>query len=416
MPFPFRRELMEEISGQPSATDRFRQLVRSGHQTQAITEAVRNGQTDVDRLTDMVFYARHPELNGQKVRPNERMLALEWMKVRATLVRPAVARHQTVRAAFAPAPVTAGSTSPAVQTSNRPLFFGLDTYSGDQNTTRDWVIAKNEAHMSFAIFESNYGTLRGSTFSREWPAMRSAGLVRGAYLFLRLPNPLVDRKNGPPPHPVAQAQAFIHTVGTLDRSDLPPSLDVEVAGGLRGLDRASALEAARRRLEYIRAAWRTLKDFYKVAPIIYTSLRVWQEELLRPELPDLIESPLWVKDYPFNKGPAQLGPIVTKQAAPRVPPPWGDSTNWWIHQYQGDATGLPGFVGGNVDMNRFNTMVRGDAGERVKWGQRRLGIAQSGKFDAATEMALRAFQRRNDLAEKPIIDPQTFAYLCWSNP
>ena len=416
MPFPFRRELMEEISGQPSAADRFRQLVRSGQQTQAITEAVRNGQTDVDRLTDMVFYARHPELNGQKVRPNARMLALEWMRIRATLVRPAVASHQTVRAAFAPAPLTAGSTSPAVQTSNRPLFFGLDTYSGDQNTTRDWVIAKNEVQMSFAIFESNYGTLRGSAFSREWPAMRSAGLVRGAYLFLRLPNPLVDRKNGPPPHPVAQAQAFIHTVGTLDRSDLPPSLDVEVAGGLSGLDRASALEAVRRRLEYIRAAWRTLKDFYKVAPIIYTSLRVWQEELLRPALPDLIESPLWVKDYPFNKGPAQLGPIVTKHAAPRVPPPWGDSTNWWIHQYQGDATGLRGFVGGNVDMNRFNTMVRGDAGERVRWVQRRLGIAQSGNFDAAMEMALRSFQRNIGLAEKPIIDPQTFAYLCWSNP
>jgi murein L,D-transpeptidase YcbB/YkuD len=63
-------------------------------------------------------------------------------------------------------------------------------------------------------------------------------------------------------------------------------------------------------------------------------------------------------------------------------------------------------------MNRFNTMVGGDAGERVKWVQRRLGIAQSGKFDAAMEMGLRAFQRRNGLAEKPIIDPQTFAYLC----
>ena len=67
-------------------------------------------------------------------------------------------------------------------------------------------------------------------------------------------------------------------------------------------------------------------------------------------------------------------------------------------------------------MNRFNTMVRGDAGERVKWVQRRLGIAQSGNFDAAMEMWLRAFQRRNGLAEKPRIDPQTFAYLGWSNP
>lgn len=63
-----------------------------------------------------------------------------------------------------------------------------------------------------------------------------------------------------------------------------------------------------------------------------------------------------VKAYPFNKRQAQLGPIVTKHAAPRVPPPWGDSTNWWILQYQEDATGLRGFVVGNVDMNRFNAL------------------------------------------------------------
>src|SRR5215472_16978133 len=104
--------------------------------------------------------------------------------------------------------------------------------------------------------------------------------------------------------------------------------------------------------------------------------------------------------------------MVSQVAPPPVPPPWGDSSNWWIHQYQGDAIGLPGFAPGNVDMNRFHTTVRGDAGERVKWVQRRLRIAQNGTFDAAMEGALRTFQARNGLPASGQVDPRTFAYLC----
>ena len=65
--------------------------------------------------------------------------------------------------------------------------------------------------------------------------------------------------------------------------------------------------------------------------------------------------------------------LPTAGATPPVPPPWGDATNWWIHQYQGDAVRLPGFPTGNVDMNRFNTMTRGATGDRVRWVQRRSG-------------------------------------------
>ena len=153
--------------------------------------------------------------------------------------------------------------------------------------------------------------------------------------------------------------------------------------------------------------------------MIYTSQNVWNQ-LSDPLAPDLSESPLWVKDYPFNPGPPRLSWPVPP---PRLPRPWQERTkpvpkgnNWWIHQYQGDATGLPGFSTAKVDMNRFNTMVRGEVGDRVKWVQVRLGIAQSGVFDASMEIALRAFQRSNGLVESSIIDPRTFAYLCWSNP
>jgi len=43
--------------------------------------------------------------------------------------------------------------------------------------------------------------------------------------------------------------------------------------------------------------------------------------------------------------------------------------------------------------------------------QRRLGIAESGRFDVATEAAVRAFQDDNALVTDGIIGPRTFAYL-----
>jgi hypothetical protein len=142
---------------------------------------------------------------------------------------------------------------------------------------------------------------------------------------------------------------------------------------------------------------------------------VWHEDLLDLQAPDLIESPLWLAYYPFKKGPARRDALVNR-IAPPVPLPWGDSTNWWIHQYQGDAIGLPGFASGNVDMNRFNPMILGARGDRVRWVQRRLGIAQSGSYDAASQTALRQFQRNNESSQSGMIDPETFARLCWAHP
>ncbi|MGA9812340.1 MAG: hypothetical protein WBQ64_06175 [Terriglobales bacterium] len=106
--------------------------------------------------------------------------------------------------------------------------------------------------------------------------------------------------------------------------------------------------------------------------MIYTSERVWREELSNLPAPDLIESPLWLKHYPFNKGPARRDVAVTR-IPPPVPIPWGDS-NWWIHQYQGDAIQLPGFAPGNVDMNRFGPMTAGasSCGRRRRKGPRRV--------------------------------------------
>ena len=156
------------------------------------------------------------------------------------------------------------------------------------------------------------------------------------------------------------------------------------------------------------------QDYYGVAPIIYTSACVWQEVLGNLPAPDLAESPLWLKDsyiYALRR-PARYDPQIFADGRrdPRVPAHWGDAANWWIHQYQGDALELPGFRH-TVDLNRFNIMVRGAAGDRVRWVQHRLGIPQTGAFDAATVRALRAFQNSKGIDPDGVINPPTFAYL-----
>ena len=159
--------------------------------------------------------------------------------------------------------------------------------------------AKTQVPIEFAIIRSNYGTSRDSVFPRHWPKLKSANLVRGAYLFLRFPH----SGRGVPARPAAQARAFIATVGNLDQSDLPPTLDVEFPGG-----RAETRMTARQLLDGVREAWKTLRARYRVAPIIYTSARVWRKNLANLPAPNLAESPLWLARYFFRPGPAVYDP------------------------------------------------------------------------------------------------------------
>jgi GH25 family lysozyme M1 (1,4-beta-N-acetylmuramidase) len=238
--------------------------------------------------------------------------------------------------------------------------------------------------------------------------MKAAGLVRGAYLFLRFPR----RGSTRPAEPDAQAQAFVDTVGELEPTDFPVTIDVEFPGRGRvetGMTAADALASVRAACDVVRAA-------YGAAPILYTSARVWREDLANTPAPDLRDCPLWLARYFWKERlPAarDAGAFTAGRLDPPVPVPWGDGTNWWVHQYQGDALGFPGFTS-TVDVNRFNPMLRGATGDRVKWVQHRLGLPESGVFDAALRAKVVAHQQRKGLTPDGIIGPKTFAALCWS--
>lgn len=283
------------------------------------------------------------------------------------------------------------------------MLFGIDVASVDDNHDANWAVAKAQGPISFAIIRATQSTWVDPQFAPTWPKLKETGLVRGAYMFLNFPVPGAQA-----PAPDVQAQKMIDTVGTLSKDDLPPALDVEFPHG-----RAATGMSASAALEWVSAAWTVLKDHYKVPPIIYTSGRVWREDLDDTPAPQLLDSPLWLARYYWTeKLPAMrdASQFANGSHAPTVPTPWG--SQWAFHQYQGDAVHMPGFTS-TVDMNRFNSLVQGTKNDSVKWAQRRLRITADGDFGPQTAAAVRAFQQAHGMVADAVIGPRTFARLCW---
>src|SRR5215469_16351870 len=122
------------------------------------------------------------------------------------------------------APSGGAVTTPSRNAPISSISLGVDYFVGDGNRNPNWVQAKAKIPIDFAIIQSNLGLWENPNFKLDWSRMKDAGIVRGAYLFLRFPHP---KNNMRAPDPASQARAFIKTVGNLDESDLPPSFDVE---------------------------------------------------------------------------------------------------------------------------------------------------------------------------------------------
>ncbi len=73
----------------------FLELIASGQERLAVTLAYQQGITDENKLTNLVFFARHPELGGRRIRSDEKELAREWLQIRNQLVRPALPNRYT---------------------------------------------------------------------------------------------------------------------------------------------------------------------------------------------------------------------------------------------------------------------------------------------------------------------------------
>lgn len=57
-------------------------------EAQTVQNAIRQGQRDPGKLTNLVFYQRHPDLAGRKLRADETTLIGEWKAIRRSIVLP----------------------------------------------------------------------------------------------------------------------------------------------------------------------------------------------------------------------------------------------------------------------------------------------------------------------------------------
>lgn len=95
-----------------SAADVVRALGSPGTAGAAVQALHRAGLRDPNKLTNLVFWAHHPEAAGRKIRAGEEELAQEWIRLRDAVVVPSLARgpEATGEAASSTGP-SGGTTS-----------------------------------------------------------------------------------------------------------------------------------------------------------------------------------------------------------------------------------------------------------------------------------------------------------------
>lgn len=264
---------------------------------------------------------------------------------------------------------------------------GIDvsTYQGDV----DWATVANQGIL-YAFAKATEGaSSTDPSFLRNWTNMKTFGIVRGAYHFFR-----------PAKDPIVQANNFLQLVKTIEASDLPPVLDLEV---LDGLDARTVINNALRWISTIETATGR-------KPIVYTYPVFWEDKLGNPT--QFSNYPLWVANF--------------ETRTPFVPSAW---RSWAFHQYS-ESGQLQG-IQGNVDLNQFNgtlddlqKLLKGKVPLRVgSRGQVVLELQQllktkgfdpgtpDGAFGAKTKSAVVGYQQAKRLAPDGIVGAATWAAL-----
>ena len=105
---------VERETSQPGAFDlAARGLLAAGLEKPALRVLIQGGVREVNALTNRVFHARHPERQGASIKASEKGAAAEWIAIRDTVVRPALAAVPPGAAPARPAAGTGGPPAPA---------------------------------------------------------------------------------------------------------------------------------------------------------------------------------------------------------------------------------------------------------------------------------------------------------------
>jgi lysozyme len=196
--------------------------------------------------------------------------------------------------------------------SDNDLVRGIDV--SHHQSIIDWQkVASYGIVFAFAKATEGVG-LQDTHFTANYAAMKSSGILRGAYHFF---HPGSDAS--------AQANSFLRVVKQLEPGDLPPTLDVEVDDGKS--DKV-IINGIQQWLDSVEAA-------LGQRPIIYTSASFWNSKVSGTSR--FADYPLWVAHYTFKPNP-------------NIPNGFEDYTIW---QFTELGT-IDGIDDNNVDLNRFN--------------------------------------------------------------
>ncbi len=181
--------------------------------------------------------------------------------------------------------------------------------------TVDWAQVKASGR-AFAIAKASEGsTLQDGQFATNWPAMKSAGIVRSAYHFFHCDTA-----------PATQATFFLGVMGALQPGDLPPSLDFEDTTTCTA---STGVAMAIEWLDAVAAATGTL-------PILYTSVNVLSN----------------FQNTQSLAGHAQLWVASRGVTCPNLPSPF-TAWSFWQYSLTGTAPGLPN-SNGMADLDQFD--------------------------------------------------------------
>ena len=258
----------------------------------------------------------------------------------------------------------------------------------------DWEKVKSQG-IYFAFARVNDGIAHpDKLFTNYWPAIKKAGIIRGAYFFFR------------PTKDINQQVRFFAQGLEIEPGDLPPVIDIEPASSWDELNLTQRLDHVAESLNAVETA-----TGYK--PIIYTAPNFWQEKLGNTKR--FADYDLWIAHFDTD--------------TPTIPGGWELHT---FHQYRENQTGFPG-ISGDVDRNRFNgaldrlqaltvpavPLLEGRIGPKVKKLQQALKkVAQDsshpefdpgspdGIFGQGTKKAVIAYQQANSLTANGIVAPE----------
>jgi lysozyme len=199
---------------------------------------------------------------------------------------------------------------------------GIDVSLWQPNV--DWVALK-KAGVNFAFAKATEAdNITDPQFAKNWPAMKAAGVVRGAYHFFR-----------PGKDPLKQAALFTQ-VAKLEAGDLPLALDLESNGGLAPAPLVQTIKACLDEIERLSGR----------RPMVYTGPNFWNTSVCVPNAPDWSANyPLWIANY-------------TAASGPTVPKGWA-AWDFWQYTDHGKFDGIPT----TFDMDRY----KGSLADLLAW-------------------------------------------------